>query len=62
MGLDKEGGAMTSLGHDTVRLPTPTCVICKELIPLHGDYFYGAHNACAKRAVDSFKGVNKNAK
>jgi hypothetical protein len=42
---------MSSSKHDTVQLPTPVCVICKKPIPLRGDYFYGAHNACARRSI-----------
>ena len=29
-----------------------TCVICDTTIRLRGDYFYGAHIACAKQAVN----------
>jgi len=32
--------------------PMMNCIICDELIWISGDYFYGAHIACAKQAVD----------
>jgi hypothetical protein len=42
-------------------VPTQVCIICtKPMMP--GDYFYGAHIACAKRAVDTLAKQEKTTK